>query len=351
MIPALRVKYLSKAFGAEAFRGAPLRAGRPLKFLKGSSMSTSYDLVILGSGPAGLTAGIYAARARLKALILGSDPGGNPVRYEQIGNFPGFPNGVSGAELMLNMVMQADLLGVERVLENAVKVSFNDKGQTILTPAGSYSARALIIATGSSPINMDVPGEQEFRGRGIYYCAHCDAPVFQAMNKSRAAVIGGGNSALHTALYVSRYADEVTIIYRGEKLRAEPAVQEAALANPKIRIMLNQEVESVKGEKGHLRFLLLRDRTSGARQEYETEGIFVGIGMKPNSEIFDGLLALNEEGFIRVNLRMETSAKGVFAAGDVIDKSLRQIITAAGDGAVAADSALKYIEASSAGPN
>lgn len=307
-------------------------------------MNAQFDLIILGSGPAGLTAGIYAGRAKVKTLILGADPGGNPIRYDQIGNYPGFPNGVAGAQLMMNMLMQADLLGVERTLLNATRVSFPETGPTVSTNEREYSCKALIIATGSSPIPMDVPGEKEFRGQGIYYCAHCDAPVFQALNKSRAAVIGGGNSALHTALYVSRYADQVTIIYRGTKLRAEQSVQETALANPKIRIKLDHEVESIRGEKGQIHSLVLKDKKTGQLAEFETHGVFVGIGMKPNSELFDSLLDLNEEGFIRTNIRMETSQKGVFAAGDVVDKTLRQIITAAGDGAVAADSAIKYIE-------
>lgn len=307
-------------------------------------MNTQFDLIILGSGPAGLTAGIYAGRAKVNTLILGADPGGNPIRYDQIGNYPGFPNGVPGAQLMMNMVMQADLLGVERTLLNATQVSFPNTGPMVSTDEREYSCKALIIATGSSPIPMDVPGEKEFRGQGIYYCAHCDAPVFQALNKSRAAVIGGGNSALHTALYVSRYADQVTIIYRGTKLRAEQSVQETALANPKIGIKLDHEVESIRGEEGQIHSLVLKDKKTGQLSEFETHGVFVGIGMKPNSELFDGLLDLNEEGFIRTGSRMETSQKGVFAAGDVIDKTLRQIITAAGDGAVAADSAIKYIE-------
>lgn len=308
-------------------------------------MTIPYDLIILGAGPAGLTAGIYAGRAKVKTLILGADPGGNPLRYELIGNYPGFPQGVPGAQLMTSMILQVNLLGVEMVHQNTIKISFLERGQKVFTDSEEYASRALIVATGSSPINMDVPGEKEFRGQGIYYCAHCDAPVFQAMNKSKAAVIGGGNSALHTALHVTRYADEVTVIYRGTKLRAEQPVQEAALSDPKIRIMLDQEVEAVQGENQQVRSLMLKDRKTGRQTEFPTDGVFVGIGMKPNSELFDGLLALNAEGFIRVNLQMETSVPGVFAAGDVIDKTLRQIITAAGDGAVAADSAQKYLEA------
>ena len=308
-------------------------------------MTIPYDLIIMGAGPAGLTAGIYAGRAKIKTLILGADPGGNPLRYELIGNYPGFPQGVPGAQLMTSMIMQVNLLGVEMVHQNASKISFPERGQKVFSDGEEYASKALIVATGSSPINMDVPGEKEFRGQGIYYCAHCDAPVFQAMKKSKAAVIGGGNSALYTAMHITRYADEVTVIYRGTKLRAEQAVQEAAMANPKIRIMLDQEVEAVQGEDDHLRSLLLKNGRTGRQEEFVTDGVFVGIGMKPNSELFDGLLTLNAEGFIRVNLQMETSVPGVFAAGDVIDKTLRQIITAAGDGAVAADSAQKYLEA------
>jgi thioredoxin reductase (NADPH) len=307
-------------------------------------MNDAFDLIILGSGPAGLTAGIYAGRAKVKTLILGAEPGGNPLKYEHIGNFPGFPQGVPGAQLMMSWVMQVDLLGVERVLQDAIRVSLRDGKKIVTTAEEEYAARALIIATGSSPINMDVPGEKEYRSKGIYYCAHCDAPVFQAMKKSKAAVIGGGNSALHTALYVSRYADDVTVLYRGSRLRAEQSVQEAVKMNPKIHVQLNQEVAGVEGDGQQVRALRLKNRESGETGLVETDGVFVGIGMKPNSEICDGLLDLNEEGFIRVNARMETSVWGIYAAGDVIDKSLRQIVTAAGDGAVAADSAIKYIE-------
>lgn len=307
-------------------------------------MTVPYDVIILGAGPAGLTAGIYAGRAKIKTLILGADPGGNPLRYELIGNYPGFPQGVPGAQLMTSMIMQVNLLGVDMIHQNAVGISFLENSQKVFSDDQEYASKTLIIATGSSPINMDVPGEKEFRGQGVYYCAHCDAPVFQAMKKSKAAVIGGGNSALYTAMHITRYSDEVTVIYRGSKLRAEQRVQEATLSNPKIRIMLDQEVEAVNGDN-HVRSLMLKDRKSGRQMEFPIDGIFVGIGMKPNSELFDGLLALNAEGFIQVNLRMETSVPGVFAAGDVIDKTLRQIITAAGDGAVAADSAQKYLEA------
>lgn len=303
-----------------------------------------YDLIILGSGPAGLTAGIYAGRAKVTTLILGAEPGGNPLKYEHIGNYPGFPQGVPGAQLMMSWVMQVDLLGVERVLQDVLRVSLTAPEKIAATAEEEYAARALIVATGSSPINMDVPGEREYRDRGIYYCAHCDAPVFQAMKKTRASVIGGGNSALHTALYVSRYADEVTVVYRGAQLRAEQSVQEAVKHNPKIRIQLNQEVAAVEGDERQVRALRLQNRESGEKAVVETDGVFVGIGMKPNSEFLDGLLEMNAEGFIRVNARMETSVPGVFAAGDVIDKSLRQIVTAAGDGAIAADSAIKYIE-------
>jgi thioredoxin reductase (NADPH) len=301
-------------------------------------------LIILGSGPAGLTAGLYAGRARVKTLILGENPGGNPVNYEHVGNYPGFPDGVSGAMLMMSMIRQVDVLGVDRVLKNALQVERTGEGFRVQTDEQEYTGRSLIIATGSSPVNLDVPGEKEYRGKGIYYCAHCDAPVFQALKKAKASVIGGGNSALHTALYVSRYAEEVTVIYKGTRLRAEQSIQDAASTNSRIRILLNREVEGVQGEEEQVRALQLKDKETGRKELFATDGIFVGIGMKPNSELFDGLLDLDEEGFIKVNGRLETSAPGIFAAGDVMVKTLRQIITAAGDGAIAADSAVKFLE-------
>jgi thioredoxin reductase (NADPH) len=307
-------------------------------------MGSNYDVIILGSGPAGLTAALYAARARLTTLITGGRPGGKPIMYEHIGNFPGFPDGVTGAQLMMGMLKQVMDLGVERVTENASSVALEGPKARVIAADDEFSGRALIVATGSDPIPLDVAGAAQLEGRGVFYCAHCDAPVFKAMEKTRAAVFGGGDSALYTAMYLTRYAEEVTIIYRGDQLRADKTVQEAATSHPKVRVRLGQEITRIITEGDRLRAIMLRDRTTGEQVEFGTDGLFVGIGQKPNSELFKGILALDEEGFILVNNRMETSVPSLFAAGDVIQKPLRQIVTAAGDGAVAADSAIKYLE-------
>lgn len=307
-------------------------------------MSEAFDLIVLGAGPAGLTAGMYAARAKLRTLILGGRPGGKPLMYEQIGNYPGFSGGVAGAQLMTAMLKQVSDLGVERVWENAASLSLDREWKRASTGAEEYLARALIIATGSDPIPLEVPGAVEYEGRGVYYCAHCDAPVFEAMGRSRAAVVGGGDSALSTALYLTKYAEEVTVIHRGEALRASKSVQEAVLSHPKIRVILMREVTELRGDGHHVNALLIRDRSTGEILPLGTEGVFVGIGQRPNTAICRGLVQLDEDGFIVVNNRMETSSTGVFAAGDVIQKPLRQIITAAADGAVAADSATKFLQ-------
>lgn len=311
-------------------------------------MESTYDLIILGAGPAGLTAGIYAARAKLRTLILGTKPGGKPLMYEQIGNYPGFPGGVTGAQLMTAMLQQVSDLNVEQIWENASALSLGQDYKEVLVGSQEYLARALIVATGSDPIPLEVPGASEYEGRGIYYCAHCDAPVFRIMEKSRAAVVGGGDSALYTALYLTKHAQEVTVVHRGPGLRGSKAVQEAVLSHPRIRILLNREVVEVKGDRTHVSSLILRNAETDQETQISTEGVFVGIGQKPNSKIVEGLLELDRDGFILVNGRMESSAPGVFAAGDVIQKSLRQIVTAASDGAVAADSATKFLQGMSA---
>ncbi len=307
-------------------------------------MEPTYDLIILGAGPAGLTAGIYAARARLRTLVLGSRPGGKPLMYEQIGNYPGFPGGVTGAQLMTGMLQQVSDLEVDRVWENATALSLGQEYKQVLVGSQKYLARALLLATGSDPIPLEVPGAAEYEGRGIYYCAHCDAPVFRVMEKSKAAVVGGGDSALYTALYLTKYAEEVTVVHRGPQLRASKAAQEAVLSHPAIRILVNRQVVEVSGDSTHVSSLILRDPETAQTSQLSTDGVFVGIGQRPNSGIAEGLLKLDPDGFILVNNRMETSAAGVFAAGDVIQKSLRQIVTAAGDGAVAADSATKFLQ-------
>lgn len=307
-------------------------------------MEPTHDLIILGAGPAGLTAGIYAGRAKLRTLLLGDRPGGGPLLYDRIDNYPGFPGGVPGAQLMLGMLQQVDALGVERLVADAEGVALDGETKLVRVGETTYGARALILATGSEPARLQVPGEEPFVGKGIYYCAHCDAPIFQHLEKARATVIGGGNSAIETALYVSRYAEQVTLVHRGPELRADRIAQAALAARPGIRLLLNHAPTGIRGADGELRAVQLRNTATGEETELASDGVFVGIGQRPNSAIAGDLVERDAAGFIRVGPGMETSTPGVFAAGDVIGKELRQIVTSAADGAVAAHSAIRCLQ-------
>ncbi len=246
--------------------------------------------------------------------------------------------------MMLGMVQQVDALGVERVVANAESLALDGDRKKVCVGDSAYSACALIVATGSEPARLNVPGEEQFVGKGIYYCAHCDAPIFQHLEKARATVIGGGNSAIETALYVSRYAKQVTLVHRGSHLRADRIAQSALEACPGIRVALRQEATGIRGDSGQLRAVLLRDTETGEESELASDGVFVGIGQLPNSRIVEGLVECDESGFILAGAGMETSAPGIFAAGDVIRKDLRQIVTAAADGAIAASSAIRWLQ-------
>jgi thioredoxin reductase (NADPH) len=245
---------------------------------------------------------------------------------------------------MLGMVRQTDDAGVVRLCENAERLSFEPKAIRVLIGEETHSARALIVATGSDPIPLDVPGEEEFAGKGVYYCAHCDAAVFQFLAKAKATVVGGGDSALHTALYLTRYADEVTIVYHGGALKGNASVRDVICAHPRIRVELHRQVSAVVGDTNSVKALRLLDTESGRTLELATDGVFVGIGQRANSGLVRGLLDLDDAGFIRVNARLETSRQGIFAAGDVTGKPFRQIATAVGDGATAANSAIRFLQ-------
>ncbi|GAB4268505.1 MAG: thioredoxin-disulfide reductase [Deferrisomatales bacterium] len=306
-------------------------------------MSGDYEVIILGAGPAGLTAALYAARAKRSTLVLGERPGGSPVLYDRVDNYPGFPGGVPGAQLMLGMVQQVDDMGVARWTENAEAVVPEAGGYRVRSPGGEARAPAVILATGCRPCRLRVPGEEALVGRGVFYCAHCDAPVFQHFGKVRAVVVGGGNSAVHTALYVAGYAEEVVVVHRGAALRADQVSQEALRAHPKVRLRLGRTVEALRTDGGQLAAVVLRDAATGDSEELEAQGLFVGIGQEPNREPVEGLVELSEEGFVVVDAARRTSREGLFAAGDVVAKPLRQIVTAAADGAVAADSAIQFL--------
>jgi thioredoxin reductase (NADPH) len=303
-------------------------------------MTDAYQLIIVGGGPAGLTAGMYAARARLRTLLLErAVPGGQITNAEVVENFPGFPQGVSGAELGSLMEQQATKQGLGIVMARAEKVELRGGEKVVSTGEAQYRARALVIASGSEHSKLGVPGEEEFRGRGVSYCATCDGAFF---GDQVVAVVGGGNVALNDALFLTRFATKVIVIHRRDQLRATKILQERAFAQPKIQFLWDTVVESITGDS-QVRELRLRNVKSGKESTLGVSGVFVAVGLRPNTGYLRGLLALDPGGFIPVNGQMQTELPGVFAAGDVRAGSARQAVSAAGDGAVAAIAAERYL--------
>lgn len=299
-----------------------------------------FDVIIIGAGPAGLTAAIYTGRAKLKTLIIEKAlVGGMAGTTNLIENFPGFPKGISGIELTQKIEEQARQFGATLYYGEVLTVK-SDK--TVEVDKYKLNAKAIIIATGSEPKKLGVPGESDFRGRGVSFCATCDGPFYKDKN---IAVIGGGNAAIEEAIYLTRFASKVTVVHRRDKLRADKILVERALNNPKIFIIWNTTIEKIEGEKQIENILVYNSQTK-TRTRIPVNGIFVYIGMKPNTQYLKDLVKLDENGFIKVDQNFMTDANGIFACGDVIAKPLKQIITAASDGAVAAHSALKFIEES-----
>jgi thioredoxin reductase (NADPH) len=299
-----------------------------------------YDVIIIGGGPAGLTAGLYAARAGLKSLLLErGNFGGQIVNARLVENYPGFPEGISGMELGEFMQRQATKYGLETTI---TEVSEIRKGSTyeVSTSEGDIQAKAIIIAAGSEYRKLDVPGEERLSGRGVSYCATCDGFFFR---DREVAVVGGGDTAITDALELAQHCRKVYIIHRRDQLRATKALQEKAFSQPKIEMVWNSVVDEIVGDK-MLKSLRLRNVKTGQSSDLEVDGIFIAVGLKPNSKAFSQLVTLDEAGFIVTDEMMRTSALGIFAAGDIRHDSFRQVITAAGDGAAAAMSAFKYVK-------
>lgn len=301
----------------------------------------SYDVIIIGGGPAGLTAGLYAGRANLKtALVERGMPGGQAATTEMIENYPGFPEGIMGPELMLRMADQARRFGVEFVTTNVERVREED-GRFILSCTDrEMVGRALIIATGAEPKELGVKGERELRGRGVSYCATCDGAFFR---DKKVAVVGGGDAAVEEALFLTKLVDKVYLIHRRDALRATKVLQERAFANPKIEFIWNTTVAEILGTD-KVEALLLQDVKTGAKRSIAVDGVFIYIGMKPNTEFIRELVRVDEGGYLITDDNLMTSVPGIFAAGDVRQKKLRQVITAAADGAIAAVAVEKYLE-------
>ena len=299
------------------------------------------DVLIVGGGPAGLTAALYASRARLSVLVLeGGVIGGQAAITDRVDNYPGFPQGIGGAELAKQMEDQARKFGAVIASDMAQKVRDGDGLYAVKGYDVEYKARTIIAASGAEYKKLGVPGEAENIGRGVSFCATCDAPFFR---DQKVAVIGGGDSAVKEALFLTKFASEVYIVHRRDALRAEKVTQEEALNNPKIKFIWDTIPIAVKGRQG-VTAIALKGVKDGSVCDLEVGGIFVFIGMKPRSEYVQGLVNMDEWGYIVTDEAMATSCKGIFAAGDVRQKTLRQVATAVGDGATAAFSAEKYIE-------
>lgn len=299
------------------------------------------NVIILGSGPAGLSAALYAARAEFHPLLFtGIQLGGQAALTHTIENYPGFPDGVGGPELGDLFKKQAEKFGAKIEFDTVIEVDFKTSPFRVKTYSKEYYSKTVIIATGASSVLLNVPGETELTGRGVSYCATCDGWFFK---EKEVAVVGGGDSALEEALFLTRYATKVTIIHRRDALRAGALLQERGRKNEKIHFLMDSIVKEIQGE-GKVESLLVENVKSGKQIILKTDGIFIFIGHTPNTELFKGQLDLDDRGYIQVDMKMRTSKEGVFACGEAADPDFRQVVTSAGMGAAAAMQAVKFLE-------
>ena len=317
----------------------------PKNLKRGNSLSKIYDIIIIGAGPAGLAAAMYAGRARLSTLLIEKDAiGGQIVITSEIENYPGGIEHETGQTLINRMLAQSDHFGAERISDTILDVDLEPKVKIVKGQKGEYQGKTVIIATGAQPRPIGCPGERELIGKGVSYCATCDANFFEDFE---VYVVGGGDSAVEEAMYLAKFARKVTIIHRRDELRAAKSIQERAFANPKIEYMWDSVVEELKGD-GILTSMVVKNVKTGELREIEADeedgtfGVFVFVGFLPNTGIFEGKVHM-EGGYIPTDDDMKTNVPGVFAAGDLRVKSLRQVVTAAADGAIATASAEHYI--------
>ena len=301
---------------------------------------TKFDVVIIGAGPSGYTAGIYCSRAGYDALILsGILPGGQLVNTTDVENYPGFENGIMGPDLMIDMRKQSQRMGTTIIDDEVVNVDFRRAPFKVLTASEEYEARAVIIATGANPRKLGLDGEQAFGGKGVSYCATCDGPFFR---NQEIVVVGGGDSAIEEATFLTKFATIVHLIHRRGELRASKVMQERALNNNKIKFHWDSAVTDIKGDQ-KMRQVVVKNLKTGEEKTLDVGGLFVAIGHEPNTKLFKSQIELDDEGYVVLKNRTHTNIEGVFAAGDVHDRNYRQAITAAAFGCMAAIDVDKYL--------
>ncbi|MFC7371020.1 thioredoxin-disulfide reductase [Fictibacillus iocasae] len=300
-----------------------------------------YDVVIIGAGPAGMTAAVYTSRANLSTLMIERGiPGGQMANTEDVENYPGFDH-ILGPELSTKMFDHAKKFGAEYAYGDVKEIVDGEEFKTIKAGNKEYKTRAIILSTGAEYKKIGVPGEKELSGRGVSYCAVCDGAFFKG---KELVVIGGGDSAVEEGVYLTRFASKVTIIHRRDKLRAQKILQQRAFDNEKIDFLWNKTVKEIHGENNKVAGVTLVDTVTGEESPFKTDGAFIYIGMLPLNAAFKDLGITNEAGYVETNEQMETRIPGIFAAGDIREKSLRQIVTATGDGSIAAQAVQHYVE-------
>jgi thioredoxin reductase (NADPH) len=304
------------------------------------------NVIIIGSGPAGYTAAVYAARAMLRPLLIeGVQSGGALMTTTEVENFTGFPDAIMGPDLMDNMRKQAERFGTELLTDDATAVDLSGEIKTVWVGETAYRAKTVVLATGSAWRRLGVPGEEELLGHGVSSCATCDGFFFR---NQHVVVVGGGDSAMEEAIFLTRFAETVTIIHRRDQFRASRIMAERALTNPKIKVEWNTVVIEIIGDDGRVAGVRLRDVNTGADRVLDVSGVFVAIGHDPRSELFRDQIEVDENGYVVVDLpTTRTTIEGVFAAGDLVDHDYRQAITAAGTGCAAALDAERYIASTS----
>lgn len=298
-------------------------------------------VLVLGAGPAGLSAALYAARAELAPVVLtGMQLGGQAALTHLIENYPGFPEGVGGAQLGELFQKQAEHFGAKVEFDMAHEVDFSQRPYKVTADSGDYFAESVIITTGASPVHLNIPGEERLTGRGVSYCATCDGWFFK---DKRVVIVGGGDSAFEEALFITRYASSVTLIHRRDEFRASPILQKRAKDHPKMNFITNTIVTEIVGDD-KLTTLKLKNVATNEESTFDTDGLFIFIGHTPNTQMFKGKLEMSDLGYIKVNDKMETNVPGVYAAGEAADPHFRQVVTSAGMGAAAAIQATRYLE-------